>query len=352
MLISVILVVLLTSPTLSYTKPITCTKRIIRTASLSPVFAEDRNRGIYARPSSQISRGSGFFIPGLRGPRVRVVASFTLVLAVLLNGLHDGFKFPVSEVSGVLAGVGLGLSAVVEVLKEKSVQQQLEQLEIPDGGSIQFVKLVDSAEQHDSLIASAILTSSPSTSVFLLDNAEARIALHYAATATSAATNATTKTLREIISSAPPSPSSSSEIFTLDAATHVVGELLPPNTKTVLLTASKQSTWIVASSERIERFEKRDLKMIRFFTSNPKGNTSAVVENLRGGGAISRRASFLPFLALPLLPMKSSALFHPPPSLSLVERLDPTLRSPPPYRLDMTDVIYPNYFLGSWTATR
>lgn len=44
-----------------------------------------RERGIYARPSAAIEKGSGFFIPGLEGSRIRFIFGITVLLADAAN---------------------------------------------------------------------------------------------------------------------------------------------------------------------------------------------------------------------------------------------------------------------------
>lgn len=44
-----------------------------------------RERGIYSRPSAAIERGSGFFIPGLEGPRIRILFGLTVLIADTAN---------------------------------------------------------------------------------------------------------------------------------------------------------------------------------------------------------------------------------------------------------------------------
>ncbi len=46
-----------------------------------------RERGIYSRPSAAIERGSGFFIPGLEGPRIRLLFGMTVLIADGANHL-------------------------------------------------------------------------------------------------------------------------------------------------------------------------------------------------------------------------------------------------------------------------
>ena len=80
-----------------------------------------KTTGVYARPSAAIERGSGFFIPGLEGSRVRLLFGIlALVLTYVNNSLGgvttDGFG--VSETVAVLAGILLLLQAAVEFGQE------------------------------------------------------------------------------------------------------------------------------------------------------------------------------------------------------------------------------------------
>lgn len=57
-------------------------------------FAEDdsRNRrrnGVYVRPSAAIERGSGFFVPGLEGFKVRILVGCVVILFTIFNHWYD-----------------------------------------------------------------------------------------------------------------------------------------------------------------------------------------------------------------------------------------------------------------------
>jgi len=41
--------------------------------------------GVYSRPSAAIERGSGFFVPGLEGPKVRLAVGFVLLILTAVN---------------------------------------------------------------------------------------------------------------------------------------------------------------------------------------------------------------------------------------------------------------------------
>ena len=65
-----------------------------------------RERGIYARPSAAIEKGSGFFIPGLEGSRIRFLFGITVLLADVANHVFVG-----SQPGDVGQIVAEGLSA-------------------------------------------------------------------------------------------------------------------------------------------------------------------------------------------------------------------------------------------------
>jgi hypothetical protein len=44
-----------------------------------------RSNGVYSRPSGAIERGSGFFVPGLEGPKVRLAVGLVLMAATFVN---------------------------------------------------------------------------------------------------------------------------------------------------------------------------------------------------------------------------------------------------------------------------
>lgn len=77
--------------------------------------------GVYARPSAAIERGSGFFIPGLEGSRVRLLFGILALVLTYVNNSLGGVAtggFGISETVAVLAGILLLLQAAVEFGQE------------------------------------------------------------------------------------------------------------------------------------------------------------------------------------------------------------------------------------------
>ena len=48
-----------------------------------------KQTGVYSRPSAAIERGSGFFVPGLEGPKVRLMVGLVLLSLVVVNSTFD-----------------------------------------------------------------------------------------------------------------------------------------------------------------------------------------------------------------------------------------------------------------------
>ena len=57
-------------------------------------------QGVYVRPSGAIEQGSGFFVPGLEGPKVRLVIGLVLLVATGVNHFVLGATTTTTTVSG------------------------------------------------------------------------------------------------------------------------------------------------------------------------------------------------------------------------------------------------------------
>ncbi len=76
-----------------------------------PKSSSLRERGIYARPSAAIERGSGFFIPGLEGSRIRLL--FGILALVLVVANHFFFLDDVGEVIDNNSRVGMVIAELI-----------------------------------------------------------------------------------------------------------------------------------------------------------------------------------------------------------------------------------------------
>ena len=82
--------------------------------------AEPKQKGVYVRPSGAIERGSGFFVPGLEGPRVRLVFGGVLLILSAINHVANGALPTLSfeEIIAVLFSLLVLFQAVKEFGKE------------------------------------------------------------------------------------------------------------------------------------------------------------------------------------------------------------------------------------------
>ena len=83
-----------------------------------------RERGIYARPSAAIERGSGFFIPGLEGSRIRLIFGMIVLIAdgtshALVESMPGDWGQVVAEVLAAFYGVLLVLQGSIEMGVER-----------------------------------------------------------------------------------------------------------------------------------------------------------------------------------------------------------------------------------------
>jgi hypothetical protein len=58
-------------------------------SSSSPTADPARPRGVYVRPSAAVERGAGFFVPGLPGPRVRLLVGMLGLVLAAWNHYYD-----------------------------------------------------------------------------------------------------------------------------------------------------------------------------------------------------------------------------------------------------------------------
>jgi len=88
-----------------------------------------RERGIYSRPSAAIERGSGFFIPGLEGSRIRLIFGITCLVAnaanhnFLVDSMPGDWGQSVAEIIAALYGTLLVLQGSIEAGVERGAMQ-------------------------------------------------------------------------------------------------------------------------------------------------------------------------------------------------------------------------------------
>lgn len=85
---------------------------------------KDATKGVYVRPSAAIERGSGFFIPGLEGPKVRLLFGIVVLLLTAVNRaltiiLPTDGVMTVTETLAIGYAMLLLLQAAIEFGKEE-----------------------------------------------------------------------------------------------------------------------------------------------------------------------------------------------------------------------------------------
>ena len=98
------------------------------TTGSSSTSKSARERGIYSRPSAAIERGSGFFIPGLEGSRIRLIFGITCLVAdaanhYLVDSMPGDWGQSVAETIAALYGTLLVLQGSIEAGVERGAMQ-------------------------------------------------------------------------------------------------------------------------------------------------------------------------------------------------------------------------------------
>jgi hypothetical protein len=114
--------------------------------------AAQRQRGVYARPSAAIERGSGFFVPGLEGPRVRLLVGAVLLAATAVN--HVVLSSPENGTAGDAFSDGLAAAYSLVVLLQAGIEYSKEERRTnvqEEGGSPSGTASVTSYQQQWSI---------------------------------------------------------------------------------------------------------------------------------------------------------------------------------------------------------
>ncbi len=141
--------------------------------------------GVYSRPSAAIERGSGFYVPGLEGSRVRSLFGIVVSALCYLNHASAGSQQIVVPTSQVLSelityvfGALLLLQGLVEFGKESFVEKSggpVESLqELPSSSSLSLTQissstLTDTCIESLQWVAASFISLTPATHVLLIE---------------------------------------------------------------------------------------------------------------------------------------------------------------------------------------
>jgi len=139
--------------------------------------------GVYSRPSAAIERGSGFYVPGLEGSRVRSLFGIFLVALCYINhtvGSPNAITFSqtLSESVTYIFGMLLFLQGLVEFGKEsgfvvKSKEDQYEEA-VSSSSSVSLTQVASSSLTEECIeslqwIAASFISLTPATHVLLIE---------------------------------------------------------------------------------------------------------------------------------------------------------------------------------------
>lgn len=156
---------------------------------ISHLYSEKKTKGVYSRPSAAIERGSGFYIPGLEGSRVRLLFGGTVLLLTYINhtlGMGDSNRSAVefSQQISIFFGILLLLQGSIELAKENGLglsentnnQRNRGQQKQNNASSKAFTQFISERLQADTNISDSISWSvasfvalTPTTHVLLIE---------------------------------------------------------------------------------------------------------------------------------------------------------------------------------------
>mmetsp|Transcript_18532 Transcript_18532/g.26177 ORF Transcript_18532/g.26177 Transcript_18532/m.26177 type:complete len:326 (+) Transcript_18532:133-1110(+) len=248
------------------------------------LFAEKKNKGVYSRPSAAIERGSGFFIPGLEGERVRLLFGLLVLILTVANhmmspGTTAGVAF--SESLAVLYAILLLLQAAIEFGKEQ--RGYVVSLDRPEdegttgskkSDTLSQVWTIQSPTKYKDVVqwsAASYIALTPASHIFLLESDKGVVyrlgstKIEYSENDENVGTNAALETVNKSKGGRVSLPS------THPAVTSLVNE--KHGRCVVLQSINENQCWMMTSNQLLQSFTKEDLKWL--------GQLATYVKNTR-----------------------------------------------------------------------
>lgn len=246
------------------------------TTSVSMAKDSSSNKGVYSRPSAAIERGSGFFIPGLEGPRVRLVFGIVVLVLTVLNHVLLSSNLPTvafPERVAVIYAVLLLIQAAIEFGKEEkgyvvTLETDTSQQEMESGAASTqtwstSTQLSDEAKERVQWAAASYLSLTPATYMMLLNRSDGvvyRLGAHVAPAADVSSTEmegtrAAFATLDKSSGGRVSLPSTHPAVVAL--------QMDEEYTRCVVLQKiDDDSCWMMTSNQLLPAFTKDDLKWL------------------------------------------------------------------------------------------
>lgn len=249
--------------------------------SIGTTSKTGRERGIYSRPSAAIERGSGFFIPGLEGPRIRLLFGMTVIIADAAN--HFLIETRPGDVGQIIAETTAGFYGIILLLQgiiESGGQgsRGIDKSYDIEGVATTAARITSAEQISDTLktnepvlksiqkVANTIIDFTPTTYVLLSDNE--RGVLYSKGTGNDGDPTADTDEQTNLIKLALDAVSESRGGRVALPSEHPVSKLLPPTAARCILVqkvngyAKGGACLIMGSDSLLQSFTKNDLRWI------------------------------------------------------------------------------------------
>jgi len=238
-----------------------------------PLFASLRDKdkakapsGVYSRPSAAIEKGSGFYVPGLEGSRVRGIFG---ILVLALNCLNQASSSSTanssyqstSESITVLFGFLLIIQGIVEYAKEagfvvnETSSNSSTLTKAKSASNTSDLNLTYSSSLNDTQkeglrwLGASIISLTPASAVLLVDNQQVLFRLGSASEVPTASLDAAVETSQNSTGGRVAVP-----------ATHPAAMLMPEDLrKCVILQRLGKQCLVLGSSQVLQAFTKNDL---------------------------------------------------------------------------------------------
>ena len=263
--------------TLLSTNPKAFLSSLSTTTSLSLAAKDSSNKGVYSRPSAAIERGSGFFIPGLEGPRVRLVFGIVVLVLTVLNHVLLSANLPTvafPERVAVVYAVLLLIQAAIEFGKEeKGYVVTLETSDSQQGESIASslsqstfstlsTFLSNDEKERIQWAAASYLSLTPATQIMLLNRNDG-VVYRLGATASPADSISTEMEGTQAAFVALDKSSGGRISLPLTHPAVVALDLNEEDSRCIVLQKiDNESCWIMTSNQLLTAFTKDDLKWL------------------------------------------------------------------------------------------
>jgi hypothetical protein len=249
---------------------------------------EEKLKGVYVRPSGAIERGSGFFVPGLEGPRVRLL--FGIVLLGLTGINHvlaaSSLSLSLEESIAILYSLLVLFQAAIEFEKEELIVEggntsSTINTSTSSSSSSACIRKEDCVQQWSTMndlsqdyksrvqwsAASPYLAVTPAAQMMLLQNDSIvyRLGGEYSATTTnddddkSAGIQAALEQVRQSKGGRIALPLTHPAVVALCSSSNDSND----DTRTVILQQiTDDSCWMMTSDQLLASFTKEDLKWL------------------------------------------------------------------------------------------